>query len=103
MDKGQGQEQAVKLTASEGTGKEGWQRVWFDSQSAKEVTRDTLQELCQSALPPCFCFKCTPCLSQLCLWGQRDGLVCAEQMLSCVILKRKIVLDQDHTNVWARR
>lgn len=34
---------AVKLAGSEGTGKKGWQRVWLDSQSAKEVIRDTIQ------------------------------------------------------------
>ena len=34
---------------------------------------------------------------------ERQRLVCAEQMLSSVTLKRKIVLDQYHTNFCARR
>lgn len=31
MDKGQVEEQAVKLAGWEGAGRKGWQRVWLDS------------------------------------------------------------------------
>lgn len=43
MDKGQEKEQAVKLAESEGIGKKGWQRVWFERQPGEEVIRDTVQ------------------------------------------------------------
>lgn len=58
MDEGQVEEQAVKLAGREVTGRKGWQRVWLDSWSTEEVTRD--MEQCQSVLPPCFCLNELP-------------------------------------------
>jgi len=43
MGEGQVEEQGAKLAGSEETESKGWQRVWLDSRSAEQVTRDTAQ------------------------------------------------------------